>query len=312
MRLCVPTWMTDHAAGTLHVSVPAAYWLIVRPATWLQWQPSSLSTGCLCCSCARRCIRFWWWAGCGWRPSWLSLSQSFRPWGVLPLTILRKHGECFLKLCFGLPRRSCGRQPLQACQFTIRRCNRWLQGEREELWELPPPRGRKRRHHAADDVAPPFGLEPSWKPNIPEPALLGQRSFHWGHTESVVAAAGPSGLPGDHLREAIIASCHVDEVAVQLAAVIHRGGGTGPSLGAGWQRSACVIPSRVKRRICHPHCAAVCATSCRSPKVDFSNAFNTVDRGAVLGRFACICLAWLLGPSGAMAAIPGSFFTALL
>jgi len=34
----------------LFMSVPAAYWLIVRPATWtiqgaLQWQPSSLSTG---------------------------------------------------------------------------------------------------------------------------------------------------------------------------------------------------------------------------------------------------------------------------
>lgn len=60
MRLCVPTWMMT-MLPELFMSVPAAYWLIVRPATWtiqgaLQWQPSSLSTGRPCC------IRFWWWA----------------------------------------------------------------------------------------------------------------------------------------------------------------------------------------------------------------------------------------------------------
>ena len=129
----------------------------------------------------------------------------------------------------------------------------------------------------------------------------------------VQSDAGPSGLPGDHLRKAI-ASCHVDEVAVQLTAVIQRGRRPWNWL-LTWRRLAakCLCDAFTSEAQDLPftstrlgaeaaiHTARQCAQRhAGAPdqvflKVDFSNAFNTVDRGAVLGRFACICWLGCLG-----------------
>ena len=129
----------------------------------------------------------------------------------------------------------------------------------------------------------------------------------------VQADAGPSGLPGDHLRKAI-ASCHVDEVALQLTAVIQRGRRPWNWL-LTWRRLAakCLCDAFTSEAQDLPftstrlgaeaaiHTARQCAQRhAGAPdqvflKVDFSNAFNTVDRGAVLGRFACICWLGCLG-----------------
>ena len=159
----------------------------------------------------------------------------------------------------------------QAAQFTLRRCQRWLEGEREELWEDAVPR-RRRQAVEVDEAAalagrqsrcvalaaegelsracaaltspalleadgdtvtklrdkhpqaPParpclvqFGPPPQH--NVPdisvEQVVSAVRSFRRG------SASGPTGLRGDHLREALSSAGHADEVAAHLTAVTH-------------------------------------------------------------------------------------------
>ena len=167
---------------------------------------------------------------------------------MLPKAILRS------------PRRGGSKRREEAAQQTLRRCRRWLEGERGELWEACPARPRSRNPvngEAANSarqsrclslagegelsracaalLSPPLLAEdggvldqlrakhPSCPPARPglvplgppahnqvpdlsiQQVLTATRGFRRG------SAAGPTGLRGDHLREAL-STPHCDEV----------------------------------------------------------------------------------------------------
>ena len=144
--------------------------------------------------------------------------QAWRDLLMLPKAVLRP------------PRRGGAKRRDAAAQHTTRRCRRWLEGEREELWEAHaarPPRqagedddvsARQAKHPSSQPALPglvPLGPPPqSQVPDITtDEVLTAARSFRRG------SAAGPSGLRGDHLREAL-GTPHCDEVAAHLADVV--------------------------------------------------------------------------------------------
>lgn len=282
------------------------------------------------------------------------------------------------------PPRGGAHRRLQAAQFTLRRCERWLHGEREELWE---PLGgrlfhrRQPRDDAEDDgpsasqrrccalaaegelsracsalVTPPLlrhdaavvaklqAKHPSATPARPALVPLGapaQAAVPDITTEQVLeairrwsrgSAAGPTGLRGDHLREAV-ATAHSDEVLEQLAAVVrllvrgdapselasHLAGATlhaspkgdddvrpiavgetlrrlaSKCLGATVRQDAATLLCPLQVGVAIPLGAEAVVHTVRQwfgrrsghvtdvlLKVDFSNAFNTVDRAALL------------------------------
>lgn len=187
--------------------------------------------------------------------------QSWRDLLMLPKAVLR-------------PAPRAGTQHrLQAAQFTLRRCSRWLEGEHDELWEPAPRRRRPPAAHLCEEeaaqarleaqqarccvlasegelsracaalIAPPLYLTPACafaklqakrpQASRARPALLPSRPApqtvvpEFSVADVVRAArgfsrgsaAGPTGLRGDRLREAL-ASAHSDEVAVHLTAVV--------------------------------------------------------------------------------------------
>ena len=157
----------------------------------------------------------------------------------------------------------------QAARFTQRRCQRWLEGEPEELWEDVPAR-RQRQPAVTEDAAvanrhtrcralaaegelsracaaltsPPLleasqdtvaklrDKHPQAAPARPSLVQMGpppQHSVPDVSVEQVAAAvrsfrkgsaAGPTGLRGDHLREALQSNAHSDEVATHLTEVV--------------------------------------------------------------------------------------------
>ena len=275
----------------------------------------------------------------------------------------------------------------QAASFTQRRCARWLEGERHELWEPERSSRQRRRPHPTDSededdtllaarharclalaaegelsracaslVDPPL-LEKNAAviaalrhkhPTAPpaRPSLLASgpcpvgavpdfavadvvkaaRSFRRG------SAAGPSGLRGEHLREAL-ESAHGDEVAAHLTRVVqllvrgeapfelaqHLAGATLHALPKGQDDVRPIAVGETLRRLVAKclcshvksearewlsplqvgvavplgaeaavHSSRHCVHAHRNNpdkvflKLDFVNAFNTVDRATVL------------------------------
>ena len=157
----------------------------------------------------------------------------------------------------------------QTGQFTLRRCERWLAGERGELWEAPTGPRRRRAGSGDEDadrlarqsrclrlagegemsracaalVSPPLlddtaeiatklrAKHPQAPPAMPAMLPLGppsQTSVPDLSVQDVLAAVksfprgsagGPTGLRGDHLREALN-TAHGDEVAAHLTQVV--------------------------------------------------------------------------------------------
>ena len=209
------------------------------------------------------------------------------------------------------PPRGGAHRQLQTCAFTQRRCARWLEGERHELWEINR-RGAARRFRpssadsdddtdesldtgrqarcmalaaegelsrACASLVDPLLLEkkavvlaalrakhPTAAPA--RPSLLGSGPCPAGSTpdfsvEDVVraarsfrcgSAAGPSGLRGEHLREALD-SAHGDEVAAHLTRVVQllARGETPPGVGPAPRRRHSARPAQRGRR-CPTHC----------------------------------------------------------
>ena len=180
--------------------------------------------------------------------------QSWRDLLMLPKAVLRP------------PRRGGAKRRDAAAQHTIRRCRRWLEGEREELWETHParhprpagdekvaarqarckllaaegelscacsallsppllnpadegvlPKLRAKHPHSQPALPALVPLGPPVQSQVPDlstaDVISAARSFWRG------SAAGPSGLRGDHLREAL-GTPHCDEVAAHLGDVV--------------------------------------------------------------------------------------------
>lgn len=329
--------------------------------------------------------------------------QSWRDLLMLPKAVLR-------------PAPRAGAQHrLQAAQFTLRRCNRWLEGERDELWEPAPCRRRPPAAHLCDEdaaqahleaqqarccvlasegelsracaalTAPPLldasgrtfaklqakhpqasparpallPLGPAPQAPVPEfsvaDVVRAARGFSRG------SAAGPTGLRGDHLREAL-ASAHSDEVAIHLTAVVqllarghaplelaaHLAGATLHALpkNNGDDVRPIAVGETLRRLVAKCLCAdaRAAARDWLSPlqigvgvplgteaavhtarhwvqrhagqvdqvllKVDFHNAFNMVDRAALLREVRLRSPGLAPGLNGATAITAGSSFMA--
>ena len=294
------------------------------------------------------------------------------------------------------------RHRLQAAQFTQRRCARWLSGEREELWNEPLGVRRPRSSRGLDEEAAlagrqrhllwpclwrrilpglcGAGLQPlSWttpatwqsnsKPSTLEPRLpavpeLGVEDVvHAIRSFSRGSAAGPTGLRGDHLCEAL-GSAHGDEMAVHLADVVmllvrghallevapHLAGATLHALPKGADDVRPIAVGETLRRLtakCLCNDVRVPARDFLCPlqvgvatrhgteavvhtarqwvqrhagipdqvllKIDFrSNAFNTVDRAALLRETRLRLPGLSLGPNGATGTTHDSCFMEIL
>ena len=204
------------------------------------------------------------------------------------------------------------------------------------------------KHPRATPARPALvALGPPPLPAVPElgveDVVHAIRSFSRG------SAAGPTGLRGDHLREAL-GSAHGDEMAVNLADVVmllarghallevapHLAGATLHALPKGADDVRPIAVGETLRRLtakCLCNDVRVPARDFLCPlqvgvatrhgteavvhtarqwvqrhagipdqvllKIDFSNAFNTVDRAALLRETRLRCLGSLLGPNGA-------------
>ena len=232
--------------------------------------------------------------------------QAWRDLLMLPKAVLRP------------PRRGGAKRRDAAAQHTTRRCRRWLEGEREELWEAHaarPPRqvgedddvsARQARCKALASegelsracnalLNPPLlcpadeGVLPKMRAKHPssQPALPGlvplgpppqsqvpditthevltaARSFRRG------SAAGPSGLRGDHLREAL-GTPHCDEVAAHLADVVRiLASGTAPPELAPHLAGAALFaipkePTMFGPSLSEKRCGGLSANACAKP-----------------------------------------------
>ena len=180
---------------------------------------------------------------------------AWRDFLMLPKAVLRP------------PRRGGAKRRDAAAQHTLRRCRRWLEGEREELWEPCPAAARRQpsgseaavaaKHARCKSLAAEGEMSRACAALLNPPPLAAEDSvlakLHAKHLQSQPArpglvqlgpppgdqapdlsvdlvlsvacsfrrgtAAGPTGLRGDHLREAL-SSPHWDEVAAHLADVV--------------------------------------------------------------------------------------------
>ncbi|CAK9005797.1 unnamed protein product, partial [Durusdinium trenchii] len=322
--------LDDQASGSLQGGIPSTY---------LTARNLDLCSVCGLTACQRK-------QG-GWQLATVADRNSMTAWAelcMLPKAVLRP------------PPRGGAHRQLQTCAFTQRRCARWLEGERHELWEINRRGGPPVAFAPAVRTAMMTLMSPStlggkpvawpwlqrgnflglalrlltrffWKKKAvvlaalrakhptaapARPSLLGSGPCPAGSTpdfsvEDVVraarsfrcgSAAGPSGLRGEHLREALD-SAHDDEVAAHLTRVAqllargeaplelaqHLAGATLHALPKGADDIGVAVPLGSEAAV---HCSRHWVHANRSNpnkvflKLDFANAFNTVDRAALL------------------------------